>query len=66
MKDRFAPGYVEPMGEREFKIWREQGTQALAKNGVIGDPSKASADKGRVYLDRLTDFLVQEIEKQLR
>ena len=64
VKERFAPGYVGPMGEKEFKIFREQGTQALAKNGVLGDPRKASADKGEIYLDRLTEFLIQEIKKQ--
>jgi len=36
----------------------------LTRNGVIGDPRKASADKGKVYLDRLTEFLIQEIKKQ--
>ena len=64
VKDRFAPGYVGPMGEKEFKIFREQGTQALAKNGVLGDPTKASADNGEMYLNRLTEFLIQEIKKR--
>ena len=34
---------------------------ALTQNGVMGDPRKASAEKGLVYLERLTDFLVTEI-----
>jgi len=64
ISDRFAPGYVGPTGEREFGIMGEQGIHALTKNGVLGDPSKASASKGEVYLDRLTEFLIQEIKKQ--
>jgi len=66
IKDRFAPGYVGLFGEKEMKIMREQGTQALTKNGVLGDPRKASAAKGEVYLNRLTEFLIQEIKNQLR
>ena len=64
IKDRFAPGYVGLTGEKELKIIFEQGMPALTKNGVLGDPRKASADKGEIYLDRLTEFLIQEIKKQ--
>jgi len=64
IKDRFAPGYVGLTGEKELKIIFEQGMPALTKNGVLGDPRKASADKGEVYLDRLTEFLIQEIKKR--
>jgi len=64
IKDRFAPGFVGLIGEKEFKIIGEQGMQALTKNGVLGDPRKASADKGEIYLNRLTEFLIQEIKKQ--
>jgi creatinine amidohydrolase/Fe(II)-dependent formamide hydrolase-like protein len=37
----------------------------LTKNGVIGDPRKASAAKGGIYLERLAAFLVQEISKPM-
>jgi creatinine amidohydrolase len=64
IKDRFAPGYVGLTGEKELKIISEQGMHAITKNGVLGDPRKASADKGEIYLNRLTEFLIQEIKKQ--
>jgi creatinine amidohydrolase len=64
IKDRFAPGYVGLTGEKEIKIMWEQGTHALTKNGVLGDPRKASADKGEIYLNRLTEFMIQEIKEQ--
>jgi creatinine amidohydrolase len=64
IKDRFAPGDVGLASEKELEIMREQGMQALTKNGVLGDPRKASADKGEIYLDRLTEFLIREIKKQ--
>ncbi len=34
---------------------------ALTENGVLGDPRKASAEKGEVYLDRLASFLVDQV-----
>jgi creatinine amidohydrolase len=64
IKDRFAPGYVGVFGEKEMKIMRDQGMPALSKNGVLGDPRKASAEKGAAYLNRLTEFLIQEIKNQ--
>ncbi len=64
LKDSFAPGYVGSTGERELKILFEQGMGALSKIGVLGDPRRASAEHGEVYLSRLTEFLIQEIKKQ--
>ena len=65
VKNRFAPGYVGSLGEGELKIVLEQGMASLTEIGVLGDPRKASAEKGEAYLDRLTGFVVQEIKKQL-
>jgi len=59
--DRFAPGYLGPAGEAEIKLIFEKGMPALTANGILGDPRKASAEKGEVYLERLADFLVAEI-----
>jgi creatinine amidohydrolase len=59
--DRLAAGYLGPAGEAEVKIIFERGMPALTSNGVLGDPRKASAEKGEVYLDRLAAFLVAEI-----
>jgi creatinine amidohydrolase len=59
--ERFAPGYLGPLGEREVKIVLERGMPCLSANGVLGDPREASAEKGRVYLERLADFLVEKV-----
>jgi creatinine amidohydrolase len=64
-KDRFNPGYLGPLGENEVKIIMERGMPALSEKGVLGDPTKASAEKGAVYLEKLVAFLVKEIKKQL-
>jgi len=65
LKNRFAPGYVGSVGEGELKLVWEQGMASLTEIGVLGDPRKASAEKGEAHLDRLTGFVVQEIKKQL-
>jgi len=59
--DRFAPGYLGPFGEAETRLMREKGISALTANGILGDPRKASAEKGKVYLEGLADFLVSKI-----
>jgi creatinine amidohydrolase len=63
--ERFAPGYLGPLGDREIKIILEEGMPSLTENGVLGDPSKASAEKGIVYIEKTVAFLVKEIKKQL-
>lgn len=63
VRDRFTPGYVGPLGENEVKIILEKGMPALTQNGVLGDPRKATAKKGEVYLEKLVDFLLKEIQK---
>ncbi len=59
--DRFAPGYLGPMGEAEMNTVFEKGMPALTSNGILGDPRTASGEKGEVYLERFADFLVSEI-----
>lgn len=64
-KDRFAPGYLGPLGDKEIKIILEEGMPRLTESGVLGDPSKATAKKGMVYLEKTVAFIVKEIKKQL-
>ena len=59
--DRLAPGYIGAMGERETQIIFEKGMPALTENGILGDPCKASAERGEVYLEKIADFWVREI-----
>jgi creatinine amidohydrolase len=64
LKEKFECGYLGPTGKNEVRIILEKGMPALTKNGVLGDPRKASSDKGEVYLERLSSFLVQEVNNQ--
>lgn len=66
IKDRYAPGYLGPLGDKEIKTVLEQGMPALSEKGVLGDPTKADAKRGQVYLEKTVDFLVKEIKKQLK
>ena len=59
--DRFAPGYLGPFGEAEAKLMLEKGASAISANGILGDPRRASAEKGKAYLEGLADFLVSNI-----
>jgi creatinine amidohydrolase len=58
--DRFAPGYIGPLGEAEMKVIFEKGMPALTSNGVLGDPRSASAEKGEDYLERFADLVISE------
>lgn len=65
-EERYTPGYLGPLGESEIKTILEKGMPALTEKGILGDPTKATAQKGRVYLEKTVEFLVAEIRKQLR
>jgi creatinine amidohydrolase len=59
--DRAVPGYV---GDVETAIPRflAEGVDALTDVGVIGDPRNASAEHGRLYIERLLDLTLELIE----
>ncbi len=64
-EDRYSPGYLGSLGEKEVKKIIQEGMPALTEIGVLGDPTKASAEKGAVYLEKTVQFLIREIKKQL-
>ncbi len=63
--DRLAAGYLGPFGARESQILAEKGIRVLTENGVLGDASKAAAERGQTYLEKMAEFWAGEIEKQL-
>ncbi|MBN1223216.1 MAG: creatininase family protein [Candidatus Aminicenantes bacterium] len=64
-KDRYTPGYLGPLGEEEMKTIFEKGMPALSEKGVLGDPTKATGEKGKVYIEKMADFVADEISKIL-
>ena len=55
------PGEVRPLAAVMGEL-RRGGVAAVLPNGVLGDPSGASAEEGHRLLDRLTADLVAAVE----
>lgn len=64
-KERFEPGYMGVVGEEQSQLIFEKGMTALTKNGILGDPTNATSEKGEIYLQKIVQFLVDEIKKEL-
>jgi creatinine amidohydrolase/Fe(II)-dependent formamide hydrolase-like protein len=60
--EKAVPGYT---GDMETGVPRffEQGARAVSETGVIGDPTRASAENGRRYFERLLELIVAEVER---
>jgi mycofactocin precursor peptide peptidase len=54
--DRAAPGNTEPLADL-LPVLSSGGTRAVSENGVLGDPTGASADEGRRLLGAAIDDL---------
>ncbi len=61
--DRFQPGYLGPFGKDEFQKLLEHGVGILSERGVLGDPTLADADHGRVYLSALIEYLTDAVSR---
>ena len=64
-KKRFQPGYLGVLGEEEIEKLFKNGMPSLTKIGVIGDPTNASKKRGKIYLEKIAEFLTNEIKKYL-
>lgn len=58
--DAAEPGATAPLAEVIGRL-RSEGVRAVSPNGVLGDPSGASAEEGRALLQRVTDAIVAEV-----
>jgi creatinine amidohydrolase len=54
--ERGEAGYMGPLAPVFDQINRD-GIDAVAPNGVLGDPAKATAAHGQAYLERIADLL---------
>lgn len=57
-------GVTAPLGDLMEEI-REGGVRSVSRNGVLGDPLRASASAGRTLLTRLTIDLVAAVDEWL-
>ena len=60
--ERTEPGYVGDLMSGVQRFF-EEGVQSIARNGVFGDPRRASATAGLKYVDRLVDVVVRTVEE---
>jgi creatinine amidohydrolase len=59
--DLMAAGATEPVAELMPRL-REHGVAAVSPNGVLGDPTTSSAERGRELFERLVAILVEELD----
>ena len=64
-KNRFQPGYVGVLGEEEIEKLFKNGMPTLTEIGVIGDPTHASKKRGKLYIQKIADFLTEEIKRSI-
>jgi creatinine amidohydrolase len=64
-KEHFETGYVGPFGKEQSDLIFSKGMTALTKNGILGDSTKASKEKGQKYLARVVDYVVEEMNELL-
>lgn len=64
-RERFQPGYLGVLGEEEIEMLFKKGMPSLTEIGVIGDPTKASKKRGKMYIEKIVEFLTDEIKKVL-
>jgi creatinine amidohydrolase len=60
-RDAMAPGNTVPIADL-FSTLATVGVAAVSANGVLGDPTGASAEEGAAILDGLVADLVQRVE----
>ena len=61
--ERAEPGALDPL-DRLLPALRSEGVRAVAPNGVLGDPSGASAAEGAAMLEGLVSDLVAQLRSE--
>jgi creatinine amidohydrolase len=59
--DAAVAGETAPLAVIASRL-RTAGVRAVAPNGVLGDPAGATAEEGRMLLDRLVDDLTRAVD----
>ncbi|TQK18588.1 creatinine amidohydrolase [Microbacterium sp. SLBN-154] len=60
--ERQAPGETRPLDEI-FPLLRERGVAAVSPNGVLGDPTGASAEEGAHLLEAMGDAAWEAVRR---
>ena len=65
INERFESGYVGRIEGDLSKTLFEKGMSAISGIGVIGDPTRADIERGRVYLEQLADYICKDIRRSI-
>jgi creatinine amidohydrolase len=60
-----VPGYTGDL-ESGLQRFLSEGVDVLTDTGVFGDPTNASAEHGRLYIERLLDLAAELVEREAR
>ena len=60
--DEATPGDIRPIDEL-LTLLRSGGVRSVSANGILGDPTGASADEGRALLDAAAADLVDAVAR---
>jgi creatinine amidohydrolase len=61
--DRAVPGYTGDL-ESGLERFLGEGVHVLTDTGVFGDPTHASAEHGRLYIEKLLDLVAELVERE--
>jgi creatinine amidohydrolase len=64
-KERFVEGFVKVITPKIRKKFREEGFNSITESGVVGDQRKATAQKGKDYIEILKKFVLNYLKKNL-
>jgi creatinine amidohydrolase len=58
-----APGYVGPFDKNESRQIHKKGMTAFTKNGVLGDPTRSSAEAGEKIIQNTVDCIASVLNE---
>jgi creatinine amidohydrolase len=63
--DKAERGYIGKLDDTQMARIFSEGIAAISDNGILGDASKATAERGNRYFNELMDVLEKSIKSQL-
>lgn len=60
-QEYMKPGYIGPLTGKYVR----EGFDSVTPTGVLGDPTKASSEAGEIAIEKITDYMVEMIKREL-
>jgi creatinine amidohydrolase len=64
--DKARPGFTGQVTPDKRRELFEQGIMTLSETGVVGDPTQATAERGKWYIEKTTSRLEQALKEIIR